>query len=246
MGYEVEAVALSWEEGANIIVGQSHFIKTAEDLAEIIAGSVPGAQYGLAFCEASGPCLIRTEGNDEKLVAQAVECARKVGAGHSFFLVLRKAFPINVLNQIKDCPEVARIFCATSNPLEVLVVQTAQGRGIVGVVDGFPPRAWRGRRTRRNAGSCCAASDTSWAEPGSAASCSQLRGLPSPLFRRRLSVDWLRPSILAASDWLPCERFSASSIRKASTSRSVGKGSPKANRRVPSGPRSPCSPCGGA
>lgn len=149
MGYEVEAVALSWEEGANIIVGQSHFIKTAEDLAEIIAGSVPGAEYGLAFCEASGPCLIRTEGNDEKLVAQAVECARQVGAGHSFFLVLRKAFPINVLNQIKACPEVARIFCATANPLEVLVVQTAQGRGIVGVVDGFPPKGLEGAKDRK-------------------------------------------------------------------------------------------------
>ena len=151
MGYEVEAVALSWEEGANIIVGQSHFIKTAEDLAEIIVGSVPGAEYGLAFCEASGPCLIRTEGNDEKLVAQAVECARQVGAGHSFFLVLRKAFPINVLSQIKACPEVCRVFCATGNDLEAVVAQTAQGRGILGVIDGRPPEgiedaagvAWR-------------------------------------------------------------------------------------------------------
>jgi hypothetical protein len=140
MALEVQAVDLSWEDGANIIVGQSHFIKTAEDIAEIVAGSVPGAEYGLAFCEASGPCLIRTEGNDEKLVNQAAECARKVGAGHSFFLVLRKAYPINVLNQIKACPEVARVFCATANPLQILVVQTAQGRGIVGVVDGFPPQ----------------------------------------------------------------------------------------------------------
>ncbi len=144
MAYQIEAVALSWEQGANIIVGQSHFIKTAEDLAEIMAGSVPGAQYGLAFCEASGPCLIRTEGNDEKLVAQAAECARQVASGHSFFLILSKAFPINVLNQIKACPEVARVFCATSNPLEVLVVQTTQGRGIVGVVDGFPPKGLEG------------------------------------------------------------------------------------------------------
>ena len=153
MAYEVEAVGLSWEDGANIIVGQSHFIKTAEDLAEAVAGAVPGAEFGLAFCEASGPCLIRTEGNDEKLVAQAAECARKVGAGHSFFLVLRKAFPINVLNQIKACQEVARVYCATSNPLQVLVVQTKQGRGIVGVVDGFPPKGVEGdadREARRS------------------------------------------------------------------------------------------------
>jgi adenosine/AMP kinase len=140
MALEVQAVALQWEEGCNIIVGQSHFIKTVEDVAEILNSSVPGVEYGLAFCEASGPCLIRTEGNDEKLTAQATECARLVGAGHSFFLILRKAFPINVLNQIKACQEVARIYCATANPLQVLVVQTEQGRGIVGVVDGFSPK----------------------------------------------------------------------------------------------------------
>ncbi len=149
MAYEVQSVGLSWEEGANIIVGQSHFIKTAEDLAEIISGAVPGAEFGLAFCEASGPCLIRTEGNDEKLVAQAVECARQVGAGHSFFLLLRKAFPINVLNQLKACQEVAQIFCATSNPLQVLVVQTDQGRGIVGVVDGYSPKGLEGAKDKK-------------------------------------------------------------------------------------------------
>lgn len=146
---DVQAVTLSWEEGCNIIVGQSHFIKTAEDLAEIMSGSVPGAEYGLAFCEASGPCLIRTEGNDETLVSQAAECARAVGAGHSFYLILRKAFPINVLNQIKACQEVARIFCATANPLQVLVVETGQGRGIVGVVDGFAPRGIEGPEDRK-------------------------------------------------------------------------------------------------
>ena len=140
MALEVQSVALQWEEGCNIIVGQSHFIKTVEDVAEILNSSVPGVEYGLAFCEASGPCLIRTEGNDEKLTSQAAECARLVGAGHSFFLILRKAFPINVLNQIKACQEVARIYCATANPLQVLVVQTEQGRGIVGVVDGFSPK----------------------------------------------------------------------------------------------------------
>jgi adenosine/AMP kinase len=146
---DVTPVALKWEEGCNIIVGQSHFIKTAEDLAEIMSSSVPGAEYGLAFCEASGPCLIRTEGNDEKLVAEAAACAEAVGAGHSFFLILRKAFPINVLNQIKACQEVARIFCATANPLEVLVVETPQGRGIVGVVDGFSPKAVEGPEDKK-------------------------------------------------------------------------------------------------
>jgi adenosine/AMP kinase len=148
MALEVQAVGLEWEEGCNIIVGQSHFIKTVEDVAEILSSSVPGVEYGLAFCEASGPCLIRTEGNDEKLVEQAAECARRVASGHSFYLILRNAFPINVLNQIKACQEVARIFCATSNPLQILVVETDQGRGIVGVVDGFVPKGVEGPKDR--------------------------------------------------------------------------------------------------
>jgi adenosine/AMP kinase len=148
MVLEIKAIGLEWEEGCNIIVGQTHFIKTVEDVAEIMSSSVPGAEYGLAFCEASGPCLIRTEGNDEKLLEQATECARRVGAGHSFYLILRKAFPINVLNQIKACQEVARIFCATANPLQVLIVETGQGRGIVGVVDGFAPRGVEGPKDK--------------------------------------------------------------------------------------------------
>lgn len=149
MALEVQEVSLKWAEGCNIIVGQSHFIKTVEDVAEIMNSSVPGVEYGLAFCEASGPCLIRTEGNDEKLIGQAAECARQVAAGHSFYLILRKAFPINVLNQIKACQEVARIFCATSNPLQVLVVETDQGRGIVGVVDGFAPKGVEGPEDKK-------------------------------------------------------------------------------------------------
>ena len=149
MALEVQGVSLEWEEGCNIIVGQSHFIKTVEDVAEIMNSSVPGVEYGLAFCEASGPCLIRTEGNDEKLTGQAAECARQVGAGHSFYLIMRKAFPINVLNQIKSCQEVARIFCATANPLQVLVVETEQGRGIVGVVDGFGPKGVEGSQDKK-------------------------------------------------------------------------------------------------
>jgi adenosine/AMP kinase len=148
MALEVQAIGLEWEEGCNIIVGQSHFIKTVEDVAEIMNSSVPGAEYGLAFCEASGPCLIRTEGNDEKLVDQAAECARRVASGHSFYLILRKAFPINVLNQIKACQEVARIFCATANPLQILVVETEQGRGIAGVVDGNSPKGVEGPKDK--------------------------------------------------------------------------------------------------
>jgi len=140
----VSVVPLSWKDGANMVIGQSHFIKTVEDIAEIIAGTVPGAKYGLAFCEASGPCLVRTEGNDPALVADAARCAQAVGAGHSFFLVLENAYPINVLNQIKACPEVCRIFCATANPLQVLVGGSAQGKGILGVIDGASPRGVEG------------------------------------------------------------------------------------------------------
>ena len=137
---DIQSVDLKWSEGCNVIVGQSHFIKTVEDLAEILVSAVPGVQYGLAFCEASGPCLIRSEGNDEPLVKDAEICAETVGAGHSFFIVLRNAFPINVLNQIKNCQEVTHIFCATANPLQVLIGETQQGRGIVGVIDGFSPK----------------------------------------------------------------------------------------------------------
>jgi len=137
---KIEVVPLPFPEGANIVVGQSHFIKTAEDIAEIMAGTVPGAKYGLAFSEASPPCLVRTEGNDPALVAAAVACARAVGAGHTFYLVLKDCYPINVLNQLKSCPEVARIFCATANPLQAIVARTAQGGGILGVIDGQSPK----------------------------------------------------------------------------------------------------------
>ena len=148
MDAKVSAVAISWQDGANIVVGQSHFIKTAEDLAEIMASSVPGAKYGLAFCEASGPCLVRTEGNDPALVADAVRCAQAVAAGHTFFLVMKDAYPINVLPQIKACQEVCRIFCATANPVQVLVGATEQGNGILGVIDGFPPKGVEGDKDR--------------------------------------------------------------------------------------------------
>jgi adenosine/AMP kinase len=137
---EVEAVELKWSEGCNIIVGQSHFIKTVEDIGEILISSVPGVEYGLAFCEASGPCLIRTEGNNDGLVDDAVRCAQVVGAGHTFYLVIKNAFPINVLNQIKACQEVCRVFCATANPLHILRAGNDRGHGIVGVIDGSAPK----------------------------------------------------------------------------------------------------------
>jgi len=136
---ELTAVPIDRPDDVNVIVGQSHFIKTVEDLHEALAGSSPGLRFGLAFCEASGPCLIRRSGNDPELVELAVRNARAVGAGHSFLVFLRDGFPVNVLNAIKQVPEVCTIYCATANPVEVIVVETDLGRGIVGVVDGAPP-----------------------------------------------------------------------------------------------------------
>ena len=140
MNLEMHAVKLEYPEGCNIILGQTHFIKTAEDLYEVIAGTAPQAKFGIAFTEASGPCLIRTEGNDDGLVTACVKTLEAIGAGHAFCIYIKKAFPINVLNQIKTCPEVCRIFCATANPLEVIVATSAQGNGILGVIDGFSPK----------------------------------------------------------------------------------------------------------
>ena len=137
---DISMVKVEIPDGCNVILGQTHFIKTAEDLYEIIATSVPQAKFGIAFTEASGPCLIRTEGNDDGLVAASVETLRSIGAGHVFCIYLRNSFPINVLNQIKNCPEVCRIFCATANPLQIVVASSEQGKGIMGVIDGFPPK----------------------------------------------------------------------------------------------------------
>jgi adenosine/AMP kinase len=137
---EIKTVKLDIPEGGNVIVGQSHFIKTVEDLYEAIACGVPGAKFGLAFCEASGKCLIRSEGNDAAMIKVAQQNASKVAAGHSFICVLKDAFPINCLNAIKLCQEVCTIYCATANPLEVIIAETDQGRGILGVIDGAPPQ----------------------------------------------------------------------------------------------------------
>jgi adenosine/AMP kinase len=137
---DIHAVALDLPADANLIFGQAHFIKTIEDLAEIVVTSVPAARFGIAFCEASGPCLIRTEGNDPELVEAAVSNAERVASGHAFFVLLRGAFPINVLTAVKACPEVCQVFCATANPVQALVAQSDQGRGVLGVVDGLSPR----------------------------------------------------------------------------------------------------------
>lgn len=137
---DTHIVKVDIPEGCNIILGQTHFIKTAEDLYEIIATTVPQAKFGIAFTEASGPCLIRTEGNDEQLINSCVKTLQSIGAGHVFCIYLKNAFPVNVLSPIKNCPEVCRVFCATANPLEVVVAASPQGRGILGVIDGFSPK----------------------------------------------------------------------------------------------------------
>lgn len=145
---EVKIVPLEIPSGCNVIVGHAHFIKTVEDLYEVMVNGSPHVKFGLAFCEASGPCLIRYEGNDEELTQVAVRNASQLGAGHTFVLLLREGYPINFLNAIKGCPEVCTIHCATANPVQVIVVETEQGRGIVGVIDGFSSRGVEGAEER--------------------------------------------------------------------------------------------------
>ncbi|RLE57556.1 MAG: adenosine monophosphate-protein transferase [Candidatus Methanomethylicota archaeon] len=141
---KMEVVELKIPEGCNIILGQSHFIKTVEDLYEAMVNSTPNVKFGLAFCESSGPCLIRFDGNDEELKKIAVKNAEKLSAGHCFIIVMRNAYPINVLDRIKTTPEVVSLFCATANPVQVIVVETEQGRGILGVIDGRRSRGVEG------------------------------------------------------------------------------------------------------
>jgi uncharacterized protein len=136
---ELHPVEIDKPEELNLVLGQSHFIKTVEDLHEALAGAMPQLRFGIAFCEASGPRLVRRSGNDAELVELAGSNALAIGAGHSFIVFLRDGFPVNVLNQIKLVPEVCRIYCATANPVTVLVAETDAGRGIVGVIDGAPP-----------------------------------------------------------------------------------------------------------
>ena len=136
---ELLTVPIEKPDDVNVVLGQSHFIKTVEDVYEALAGSSPHLRFGLAFCESSGPCLVRRAGNDDELVELAVRNALAVGAGHSLVVFLRDGFPVNVLNALKQVPEVCRIYCATANPLEVVVAETGQGRAILGVVDGSSP-----------------------------------------------------------------------------------------------------------
>ncbi|MFI5776868.1 adenosine-specific kinase [Nocardia sp. NPDC051570] len=136
---ELTAVRIDKPDDLNVIIGQSHFIKTVEDLHEALVGTSPHLKFGLAFCEASGPRLIRHSGNDTDLTELATKNATAVGAGHSFIVFLREGYPVNVLDAIRRVPEVCGIFCATANPVEVLIAETALGRGIVGVIDGQPP-----------------------------------------------------------------------------------------------------------
>ena len=137
---EIKAIRLEVPDGGNIIVGQTHFIKTVEDVYEAIVTSAPQVKFGVAFNEASGPCLTRVDGNDAELQAVATRNASALGAGHIFVVAMRDGFPINVLGRIKDVAEVCSIYCATANPVEVIVAETGQGRGVLGVVDGFPPK----------------------------------------------------------------------------------------------------------
>jgi len=142
---EFSAVKIIIPEGANVILGQSHFIKTVEDLYEIMATNAgAGGRFGIAFSEASGPCLIRKDGNAEGCIAAAVENVKNVACGHFFCIVMKDCFPISVLNAVKNCQEVVGIFCATANPVEVVVAETEAGRGVMGVIDGEPPKGTEG------------------------------------------------------------------------------------------------------
>jgi len=134
---EIKTLRIEKPDDINFILGQTHFIKTVEDLHEAMVNTVPGIKFGLAFCEASGPCLVRYSGTDSELVESAKHNAFNLSVGHSFIIFLKNSYPINVLNSIKNVPEVCTIFCATQNPVDVIIAETERGRGIVGVIDGF-------------------------------------------------------------------------------------------------------------
>ena len=142
---EITAVPMEFPADANIIIGQSHFIKTVEDIYEAVCTTVPQAKFGLAFNESSGACLTRSDGNDNGLREIAVRNAQAMGCGHTFVLLIQNAYPINVLNAIRNVPEVCSIFCATANPVEIVVAQSAQGRGVLGVIDGSSPKGVEGQ-----------------------------------------------------------------------------------------------------
>jgi adenosine/AMP kinase len=141
---ELESVPMQIPEGANLILGQSHFIKTVEDLYEALVNTVPGVKFAIAFNEASGPCLVRVEANDDELRGAAVANAQALGAGHAFVVLLRGAFPVNVLSRIKECFEVCTVWCATANPVTAVVARAGQGRAVLGVADGSSPKGVEG------------------------------------------------------------------------------------------------------
>ena len=141
---ELKVIKMDIPEGSNLILGQSHFIKTVEDIYEAMVGIAPNAKFGIAFSEASGDCLVRKEGNDASLIEAATQNSLTLGCGHTFVVLMKDAFPINVLNAIKGIQEVCGIFCATANSLEVIVAETQLGRGILGVIDGLPPKGTEG------------------------------------------------------------------------------------------------------
>lgn len=143
---EIETIKIETPKDSNFILGHTHFIKSVEDLYEAIVSTVPNSKFGIAFCEASQQCLIRVEGNDEELKNAAIKNAEAIGSGHSFIIFIRNAFPINILNAIKNVQEVCRIFCATANPVEVIIAKTEQGKGILGVIDGFSPKGVEGEK----------------------------------------------------------------------------------------------------
>lgn len=149
MAVETELVPIENPDGLNVILGQTHFIKTAEDLHEALVNAVPGIRFGVAFCEASGPCLVRVEGNDEGLKTLAAQNALAVGAGHFFVIFLKEAYPLNLLRAVRDVPEVVGLYAATANPIDVVVATTARGRGVLGVVDGERAKGIEGEHDRK-------------------------------------------------------------------------------------------------
>jgi len=146
---ETKVVDVKVPDGCNAVLGQSHFIKTVEDLHEAMINSVPNAKFGIAFCESSGPCLIRLEGNDDELKELASKAALEISAGHSFIIFMKNAYPINVLDKVKSVPEVCNVYLATANPFQVILAETEQGRGILGVVDGFASKGVESEKEMR-------------------------------------------------------------------------------------------------
>ncbi|OYD14859.1 adenosine monophosphate-protein transferase [candidate division WOR-3 bacterium JGI_Cruoil_03_51_56] len=147
---ELKQIKLEKPEDTNLILGQTHFIKSVEDIYEAMVNAVPGIKFGLAFCEASGPCLIRRTGNDKGLEQLATKNAQALGAGHSFIIIMRNAFPVNVLPRLKMVPEICNIFCASSNPVTVIIAENETGRGILGVIDGEKPKGIEAEKDQEN------------------------------------------------------------------------------------------------